>query len=66
MILTPKESDDFYPNRIEASNKQGVDLATVFCDGIVTFNNSTLNAVELNQIVTVNNNFNLFFNNLSR
>lgn len=64
MKLIKKLTSEFDPERIVCTDKQGVELATVYTDTRVRFTGSELSLYELNQIKTIAENFKLFFDNL--
>lgn len=64
MKLIKKPTNDFAPDRIVCTDKQGVELATVYTDTRVRFTSSELSVHEINQIKTIAENFKLFFENL--
>jgi hypothetical protein len=66
MKLTLKKPSEFAPTRITCVDKLGAELATITCDGQVTFTGSTLAVSELKQILVIAENFNLFKTNLQK
>ena len=64
MKLTKKPSSANAPERIFCQDKRDNELATVFCDGEVRFNLSTLSLYELNEVKVIAENFKLFYLNL--
>jgi len=66
MKLIAKSSNDYAPQRILCLDKQHFELATVYCDGEVNFTRSTISQHELKEILTISENFKLFFNNLTK
>jgi len=64
MKLIKKSTNDFAPDRIVCTDKQGIELATVYTDTRVRFTSSELSVHEVNQIKTIAENFKLFFDNL--
>lgn len=65
MKLTLKKTSEFAPTRITCIDKLDAELATVYCDGQVKFNLSTLSVAEIKQILLIAENFNLFKTNLT-
>jgi len=66
MRLIAKPSNEFAPQRILCLDKQDFELATVYCDGEVNFTQSTISQHQMKEIITISENFKLFFNNLTK
>jgi len=66
MRLIAKPSTDYAPQRILCLDKQHFELATIYCDGEVKFTCSTLSQNQIKEILTISENFKLFFNNLTK
>ena len=63
--LIAKKAGKHTPNQITVKDEQA-EVATVYCDQIITFTGSQLSLSELKEIVTIAENFNLFFTNLTK
>lgn len=66
MKLTAQPSSQDLPNRIDCRKKDGQIIATVFTDHYVKFAPIEINPQDLNTIITIRDNFQLFYENLKQ
>jgi hypothetical protein len=64
LILKSVDTSDTEPKRILCQDKNGDDIAVIYCDLEIKFiSGITLNTQEFDQLKTVRDNFWLFYNN---
>lgn len=65
LILTAHESDNDYPKRVSVKHEGSkASFAVVHIDGVITFYGSDVDKATVQQLMTISDNFNLFYNNI--
>lgn len=68
LTLIRLRTDGKFPSRIEAweretSKRAMYRIATIYVDGMITFDPEMLSQSQVNQVMVISNNFHLFYDN---